>query len=335
VSAVPLEAGTPPAALLSVRDLTVDFRTDAGVVTAVDRVSFDLHAGEILALVGESGCGKSTTALALLRLVANPPGRIAGGEVRFRGSDLLQASEAEIREVRGNRIAMIFQDPMTSLNPVYTVGRQLSEPLELHKELAGEALLEKCLALLESVNIPEPRRRRQSYPHELSGGMQQRVMIAMGMGCDPDVIIADEPTTALDVTIQAQLLELLRAQVARRRTALLLITHNLGVVARYADRVNVMYAGRIVESASADEIFAAPRHPYTIGLLRCVPRLDGPAGQSLAPIEGQPPDALNLPRGCAFHPRCPFAVGRCRDEVPALTPVGDDHATACWVNPRV
>jgi len=335
VSAVPLEAGTPPAALLSVRDLTVDFRTDAGVVTAVDRVSFDLHAGEILALVGESGCGKSTTALALLRLVANPPGRIAGGEVRFRGSDLLQASEAEIREVRGNRIAMIFQDPMTSLNPVYTVGRQLSEPLELHKELAGEALLEKCLALLESVNIPEPRRRRQSYPHELSGGMQQRVMIAMGMGCDPDVIIADEPTTALDVTIQAQLLELLRAQVARRRTALLLITHNLGVVARYADRVNVMYAGRIVESASADEIFAAPRHPYTIGLLRCVPRLDGPAGQSLVPIEGQPPDALNLPRGCAFHPRCPFAVGRCREEVPALTPVADDHATACWVNPRV
>jgi oligopeptide transport system ATP-binding protein len=334
MSALQPEAGAAPAALLSVRDLTVDFRTEAGTVTAVDRVSFDLHAGEILALVGESGCGKSTTALALLRLIANPPGRIAGGEVRFRGSDLLQASEAEIRDVRGNRIAMIFQDPMTSLNPVHTIGRQLGEPLELHKNLAGEALLEKCLALLDSVNIPDPRRRRQSYPFQFSGGMQQRVMIAMGMGCEPDIIIADEPTTALDVTIQAQLLELLQAQVAQHRTALLLITHNLGVVARYADRVNVMYAGRIVESASADTIFASPRHPYTIGLLRCVPRLDRPVSQRLVPIDGQSPDALNLPRGCAFHPRCPLAIDRCREEAPVLTRVDDDHACACWVNAR-
>jgi oligopeptide transport system ATP-binding protein len=328
------EAGAAPAALLSVRDLTVDFRTEAGIIKAVDRVSFDLHAGEILALVGESGCGKSTTALALLRLIGDPPGRIARGEVRFRGRDLLKASEAEIRSVRGNRIAMIFQDPMTSLNPVYTIGRQLGEPLALHKNLAGESLLEKCVALLDSVNIPEPRRRRQSYPFQFSGGMQQRVMIAMGMGCKPDIIIADEPTTALDVTIQAQLLELLQAQVAQHRTALLLITHNLGVVARYADRVNVMYAGRIVESAPADEIFAAPRHPYTIGLLRCVPRLDRPASQRLVPIEGQSPDALNLPHGCAFHLRCPFAIDKCSEEAPVLTQVGDDHSCACWVDAR-
>ena len=324
-------AATP---LLSVRDLTVHFRSRAGLVTAVDRVSFDLRAGEILALVGESGCGKSTTALALLRLIADPPGRVARGEVRFRGRDLMRASETEIREVRGNRIAMIFQDPMSSLNPVYTIGRQLSEPLELHAHLRGESLLEKCVALLESVNISEARRRRWSYPFEFSGGMQQRVMIAMGMGCEPDIIIADEPTTALDVTIQAQLLELLQAQVALHRTALLLITHNLGIVARYADRVNVMYAGRIVESASADAIFAAARHPYTIGLMRCVPRLDRPASQKLAPIEGQPPDALNPPRGCAFHPRCPFAIDKCREEAPALTPVADDHLAACWVNAR-
>ena len=320
--------------LLTVRDLTVDFRTEAGIVTAVDGVSFDLHGGEILALVGESGCGKSATALALLRLIANPPGRIAKGEVRFRGQDLLQASEAAIRAIRGNRIAMIFQEPMTSLNPVHTIGRQLGEPLKLHKHLDGDALREQCIALLESVNIPEPRRRLQNYPHQFSGGMRQRVMIAMGMGCVPDVIIADEPTTALDVTIQAQLLELLQTQVAHHRTALLLITHNLGVVARYADRVNVMYAGRIVESASADELYAGPRHPYTIGLLRSVPRLDRPASEKLAPIEGQPPDALHLPSGCAFHPRCPFAIDKCRAETPVLAPMSDSHAVACWVDVR-
>jgi len=320
--------------LLRVRNLTVDFRTEAGIVTAVDDVSFDLHAGEILALVGESGCGKSATALALLRLIANPPGRIAGGEVRFRNHDLLQASDQAIREIRGNRIAMIFQEPTTSLNPVHTIGRQLGEPLKIHRNLDGDALRERCIALLESVNIPEPRRRLQSYPHQFSGGMRQRVMIAMGMSCVPDIIIADEPTTALDVTIQAQLLELLQAQVARHRTALLLITHNLGVVARYADRVNVMYAGRIVESASADELYAGPRHPYTMGLLRSVPRLDRRASDKLAPIEGQPPDALNLPSGCAFHPRCSFALDKCRAEAPALTRIGGSHAAACWVDIR-
>ena len=334
MTALSTETGVASPALLSVRDLTVDFRTEAGVATAVDHVSFDLHAGEILALVGESGCGKSTTALALLRLIANPPGRIVGGEVRFRGHDLLQMSEAAIRQIRGNSIAMIFQDPMTSLNPVYTIGRQLGEPLELHKDLGGKALLEECVALLESVNIPEPRRRRQGYPHQFSGGMQQRVMIAMGMSCVPDLIIADEPTTALDVTIQAQLLDLLQARVVHHGTALLLITHNLGIVARYANRVNVMYSGRIVESASADQTFAAPNHPYTRGLLRCVPRLHRPVNQRLEPIEGQPPDALDLPRGCRFHPRCPFAFDRCRKEEPLLTRVGEGHMSACWLNAR-
>jgi oligopeptide transport system ATP-binding protein len=334
VSALLAESGIKPPALLSVRDLTVEFGTEAGIVTAVDAVSFDLRAGEILALVGESGCGKSATALALLRLISDPPGRITGGEIHFGGSDLLRAGDGAMREIRGNRIAMIFQEPMTSLNPVYTIGRQLGEPLALHRNLDGPTLLEKCLALLESVNIPEPRQRMQNYPHQFSGGMRQRMMIAMGMSCDPDIVIADEPTTALDVTIQAQLLELLQEQVASHGTALLLITHNLGVMARYADRVNVMYAGRIVESASADDIYDAPRHPYTIGLLRSVPRLDRPASEKLAPIAGQPPNPLNLPTGCAFHPRCPFAIDKCRAEIPALTCAGDDHLVACWVDVR-
>ena len=320
--------------LLSVRGLKVEFSTEAGVVPAVDGVSFDLHEGEILALVGESGCGKSATALALLRLIADPPGRITAGEVVFRGKDLLKADDTAIRGVRGDRIAMIFQEPMTSLNPVYTIGRQLGEPLALHRDMAGDTLLAKCLSLLESVKIPEPRQRLESYPHQFSGGMRQRMMIAMGMSCDPDIVIADEPTTALDVTIQAQLLELLQEQVTSRRTALLLITHNLGVVARYADRVNVMYAGRIVESASADAIYDSPRHPYTIGLLKSVPRLDQPVNERLAPIEGQPPDPLNLPRGCAFHPRCPYAIARCSVEAPALAPVGEKHLAACWVDVR-
>jgi oligopeptide transport system ATP-binding protein len=332
VSIAVAEHRTQPAALLSVRDLTVEFATEAGIVTAVDGVSFDLHRGEILALVGESGCGKSATALALLRLIADPPGRITGGSIRFRDTDLLQVDDVTIRDIRGNRIAMIFQEPMTSLNPVYTIGRQLGEPLELHRNLGGESLLMKCLALLESVSIPEPRQRLESYPHQFSGGMRQRMMIAMGMSCDPDIVIADEPTTALDVTIQAQLLELLQQQVTSHRTALLLITHNLGVVARYADRVNVMYAGRIVESAPADDIYAAPRHPYTRGLLRSVPRLDQPAAVRLGPIEGQPPNPLNLPNGCAFHPRCPFAIDRCRIEAPPLASVGDNHLAACWVD---
>ena len=326
--------GIESTALLSVRDLTVEFSTEAGVVTAVNGVSFDLHAGEILALVGESGCGKSATALALLGLISYPPGRITAGQILFRGRDLRQVEEATIREIRGNRIAMIFQEPMTSLNPVHTIGRQLGEPLWLHQGLGGQALREKCVALLESVNIPEPRRRLEDYPHQFSGGMRQRMLIAMAMSCEPDIVIADEPTTALDVTIQAQLLELLQAQVTRQRAALLLITHNLGLVARYADRVEVMYAGRIVESAPADELFNAPRHPYTIGLLGSVPRLDRAATDKLVPIEGQPPNALNLPTGCPFRPRCRFAIDRCGTQAPVLTAVSDQHLSACWVDVR-
>ena len=334
VSAAVAASGTQPGALLSVRDLAVEFATEAGIVTAVDGVSFDLHRGEILALVGESGCGKSATALALLRLITDPPGRITGGNIRFGNTELLQADDVTIRDIRGNRIAMIFKEPMTSLNPVYTIGRQLGEPLELHRKLSGGTLLAKCVALLESVSIPEPQQRLENYPHQFSGGMRQRMMIAMGMSCNPDLVIADEPTTGLDVTIQAQLLELLQQQVTSHRTALLLITHNLCVVARYADRVNVMYAGRIVESASADTVFGAPRHPYTIGLLRSVPRLDKPTSAKLVPIEGQPPNPLYLPTGCAFHPRCPFAIDRCRLEAPPLASVGDNHLAACWVDVR-
>ena len=319
-------------ALLSVRDLVVDFNTDEGLVRAVNGASFDLDTGEIVALVGESGCGKSVTALAILRLIADPPGRIVAGEIQFEGEDLRQASEEKIRAICGNRIAMIFQEPMTSLNPVHTVGRQVAEPLALHKHLAQRDALEQCVSLLAAVNIAEPRLRAGAYPHQFSGGMRQRVMIAMGMGCVPDVIIADEPTTALDVTIQAQLLELLQAQVANHNTALLLITHNLGIVARYAHRVNVMYAGRVVESAHADELYACPKHPYTIGLLRSVPRLDRPMAESLQPIEGQPPDPLHLPSGCAFHPRCPFALDQCRREAPPLRAVTASHTVACWVD---
>jgi oligopeptide/dipeptide ABC transporter ATP-binding protein len=319
-------------ALLSVRDLVVDFNTDEGLVRAVNGASFDLDTGEIVALVGESGCGKSVTALAILRLIADPPGRIVAGEIQFEGEDLRQASEEKIRAIRGNRIAMIFQEPMTSLNPVHTVGRQVAEPLALHKHLAQRDALEQCVSLLAAVNIAEPRLRAGAYPHQFSGGMRQRVMIAMGMGCVPDVIIADEPTTALDVTIQAQLLELLQAQVANHNTALLLITHNLGIVARYAHRVNVMYAGRVVESAHADELYACPKHPYTIGLLRSVPRLDRPMAESLQPLEGQPPDPLHLPSGCALHPRCPFALDQCRREAPPLRAVTASHTVACWVD---
>ena len=319
-------------ALLSVRDLVVDFNTDEGLVRAVNGASFDLDTGEIVALVGESGCGKSVTALAILRLIADPPGRIVAGEIQFEGEDLRQASEEKIRAIRGNRIAMIFQEPMTSLNPVHTVGRQVAEPLALHKHLPQRDALEQCVSLLAAVNIAEPRLRAGAYPHQFSGGMRQRVMIAMGMGCVPDVIIADEPTTALDVTIQAQLLELLQAQVANHNTALLLITHNLGIVARYAHRVNVMYAGRVVESAHADQLYVCPKHPYTIGLLRSVPRLDRPMAESLQPIEGQPPDPLHLPSGCAFHPRCPFALDQCRREAPPLRAVTASHTVACWVD---
>ncbi len=316
-------------ALLAVRGLAVEFATGDGIVPAVRDASFDVERGEITALVGESGCGKSATALAILRLIPDPPGRITGGEILFDGRDVLTLGDGEMRALRGDRIAMIFQEPMTSLNPVHTIGRQVAEPLVLHKNIGGAAALARSVDLLASVNIADPRRRASAYPHQFSGGMRQRVMMAMAMGCVPDLVIADEPTTALDVTIQAQLLELLSSQVERHHTALLLITHNLGIVARYAHHVHVMYAGRIIESASADALYARPRHPYTIGLLRSVPRLDQPIAEKLVPIEGQPPDPLHVPPGCAFHPRCPFAIDACRAGVPELRPVGDGHRAAC------
>jgi oligopeptide/dipeptide ABC transporter ATP-binding protein len=322
----------PKAPLLKVRDLAVEFSTDAGVVRAVNGVSFDLRRGEIVAMVGESGCGKSVTALALLRLIANPPGSITGGAVLFDGQDLLKVPLPALRRIRGDRIAMIFQEPMSSLNPVHAVGRQIAEPLRLHRGMPERAALSQAVELMASVRISDPNRRRDDYPHQFSGGMQQRVMIAMGTACAPDIVIADEPTTALDVTIQAQILELLKEQVDNNHTAVLLITHNLGIVARYADRVNVMYAGRIVEQANADDIYERPRHPYTIGLLQSVPRLDQAAGDKLVPIEGQPPNPLNMPPGCPFQPRCRYAVARCQREAPVLKPVSDSQSVACWVD---
>jgi oligopeptide transport system ATP-binding protein len=318
--------------LLEVKNLHTHFFTEDGIVKAVDGISYDLYEGETLGLVGESGCGKTVSALSVIRLIPNPPGKVVEGEILFEGRNLLALSEDEICDVRGNRIAMIFQEPMTSLNPVLTIGRQIAEPMELHLGMSKDDALSKSITLLEEVQIPEARTRITAYPHLFSGGMRQRAMIAMGLGCNPTLIIADEPTTALDVTIQAQLLELLKGLTQEFGTALIIITHNLGVVARYADRVNVMYAGRIVEKGTAREIYGDPRHPYTIGLMASVPRLDQDMKEKLVPIEGQPPDLLAVPKGCAFHPRCTYAIERCRQEVPILKSVTEKHETACWVN---
>jgi len=318
--------------LLEVKNLHTHFFTEDGIVKAVDGISYDLHEGETLGLVGESGCGKTVSALSVIRLIPNPPGKVVEGEILFEGRNLLALSEDEICDVRGNRIAMIFQEPMTSLNPVLTIGRQIAEPMELHLDMSKDDALSKSVTLLEEVQIPEAKTRITAYPHLFSGGMRQRAMIAMGLGCNPTLIIADEPTTALDVTIQAQLLELLKGLTQEFGTALIIITHNLGVVARYADRVNVMYAGRIVEKGTAREIYGDPRHPYTIGLMASVPRLDQDMKEKLVPIEGQPPDLLAVPKGCAFHPRCTYAIERCRQEVPILKSITGKHETACWVN---
>lgn len=317
--------------LLQVRDLRTYFYTDEGVVKAVDGISYDVEEGETLGLVGESGCGKSVSALSILRLIPTPPGKIVSGEVLFEGEDLLKADEEQIRHVRGNRIAMVFQEPMTSLNPVLTIGRQLTEALELHMKMDKQAATKRAIELLEMVGIPEAKARINDYPHQFSGGMRQRVMIAMALSCNPKLLLADEPTTALDVTIQAQVLEIMARLTREFGTAVIIITHNLGVVARYADRVNVMYAGKIIETASAKELYANPRHPYTIGLLKSVPRLDEARKQKLVPIEGQPPDLVNLPPGCSFYPRCSYRVDRCREEVPPLMSVGERHYSACWV----
>jgi oligopeptide/dipeptide ABC transporter ATP-binding protein len=324
------------AKLLEVKDLQTHFLTRGGVVRAVDGVSWDVEEGETVALVGESGCGKSVTALSIMRLVAQPAGRIVGGQVMFKGRDLLTLGEEEMRRVRGREIGMIFQEPMTSLNPVLTVGRQLTEGLEIHLGMSSADAHRRAVELLGMVGIPDGARRLPQYPHQFSGGMRQRMMIAMALACDPALVLADEPTTALDVTIQAQILELMKGLSRRLGVAMLIITHNLGVVARYADRVNVMYAGRIIERATALELYGRPRHPYTLGLLRSVPRLDEPRRARLAPIQGQPPDLTRLPPGCAFAPRCAFRVDRCAHEVPPLEPVeGNGHVSACWESARL
>jgi oligopeptide/dipeptide ABC transporter ATP-binding protein len=317
--------------LLDVRGLRTQFHTKAGVVRAVDGVSWNVRKGETVALVGESGCGKSVSALSVMRLVSAPAGRIVEGEILFKGRDLLALPEEEMRKVRGREIGMIFQEPMTSLNPVLTVGRQLTEPLEIHLGMRKAQAHARAIELLSLVGITDGPRRLRQFPHQFSGGMRQRIMIAMALACDPALILADEPTTALDVTIQAQILELMKSLSRRLDVAILMITHNLGVVARYADRVNVMYAGKIVERASARELYANPRHPYTLGLLRSVPRLDEPRRAKLRPIPGQPPDLSRLPAGCSFAPRCAYVVDRCRAEVPPLAELSADHLSACWL----
>ena len=319
-----------PGPLLEVRDLRTQFTTREGVVKAVDGVSFELHSGETLGIVGESGCGKSVTALSIMRLVPRP-GRIVGGEVLFEGRDLTKLTDAQMQEVRGESIAMIFQDPMTSLNPVFRVGWQVSEPLLLHRAVPQAKALGEATAMLGRVGIPSPEARARDYPHHFSGGMRQRAMIAMGLTTTPPVLIADEPTTALDVTIQAQILDLLRNANREFGTTTILITHNLGVVAGMCERVMVMYAGRIVESGPTVDVFAHPKHPYTWSLLRSIPRLDAERHEPLKPIEGMPPDLSALPEGCAFHPRCPFKIERCSREIPALNRVGESQLAACWV----
>jgi oligopeptide/dipeptide ABC transporter ATP-binding protein len=320
--------------LLEIRDLHTYFWTENGWVKAVNGVSFYLWKGETLGIVGESGCGKSVTALSILRLIPNPPGRILKGEIIFEGRDLLQLSDEEMLRVRGNRISMVFQEPMTSLNPVLTVGRQVGEPLELHRGASIKGALRVAIELLKKTRIPAAENRATDYPHQFSGGMRQRAMIAMGLGCEPGLIIADEPTTALDVTVQAQLLDLMKSLTRDLSASLMIITHNLGVVARYADRVNVMYAGKIVETGTAHDIYEDTRHPYTLGLMASVPKIDQDVKAKLVPIEGQPPDLAHLPEGCSFYPRCTFAVEKCSKEVPPLETVGGIHQKACWIDVR-
>jgi len=328
-------AAAPGPAILEIDDLRTHFFTQTGVIRAVDGVSYTVRAGETLGVVGESGCGKSVTALSVLRLVASPPGRIVSGAIRFGGTNLLDLSESEMEGIRGNEISMIFQEPMTSLNPLMTVGRQIAEAIVLHRGLSPRAAMDKTVEMLRRVSIPEPERRLHAYPHQLSGGMRQRVMIAMALSCNPKVLIADEPTTALDVTIQAQILELIRELQDTFGTAIVLITHDMGVVAENADRVVVMYAGRKVEEASAKVLFEAPGHPYTRGLLGSIPKLDVAARldarrNRLNEIKGMVPSLHNLPEGCTFAPRCEFATDQCRAAYPPLVQHRPGHAIACW-----
>ncbi|MBC7235885.1 MAG: ABC transporter ATP-binding protein [Chloroflexi bacterium] len=319
--------------MLQVRNLRTEFHTQDGVVHAVNGVSFDLNEGETLGIVGESGCGKSVSMLSMMRLIPQPPGRIVDGQVLFQGQDLLKLSEEQIRNVRGNKIAMIFQDPMTSLNPVLTIGQQISEAIELHLGMDKEQARRRTIELLRMVNIPSAADRVDDYPHQFSGGMRQRVMIAMALSCNPQLLIADEPTTALDVTIQAQIVDLIKELRDQLGMAIIWITHDLGVVAGLVHRVLVMYAGYIVERAEVHEFYANPRHPYSLGLLGSLPRLDAVRREKLTPIEGLPPDLIALPVGCPFYERCAYRIGKCQEENPQLRVVGpDNHEIACWVD---
>ncbi len=316
--------------LVEIRNLKTYYYTEDGVVKAVDGVDLYIHRGETLGIVGESGCGKSVTSLSIMRLIPNPPGKIVSGEILFEGEDLLKKSEAEMRKIRGNEISMIFQEPMTSLNPVYTVGDQIAEAIELHQGLSHKEAIEKAIEMLRLVGIPLPEQRVKEYPHQLSGGMRQRVMIAMALSCNPKLLIADEPTTALDVTIQAQILELMKKLKKELGMAIMLITHDLGVVAEMCERVVVMYAGKVVEEADAVSLFKNPIHPYTEGLLKSIPRLDQEV-EKLHVIEGAVPNPLNMPAGCRFHPRCPLATDRCRVEEPNLQQVAPGRKVACFL----
>jgi len=321
--------------LLDIKNLSTHFNTSAGTIKAVNDVSFELREGETLGLVGESGCGKSVTALSIMRLVPSPPGRIVSGDVIFQGQNLLKISEAEMQNVRGRDIGMIFQEPMTSLNPVLSIGRQLREPLELHLGMTKQQSLSRSSELLELVGIPDPATRLKTFPHQTSGGQRQRIMIAMALSCEPKILIADEATTALDVTIQAQILEIIKELTDRLGTSVIIITHNLGVVARYADSVNVMYAGKLRESGSLDQVYKVPKHPYTVGLLNSVPTLDLDANVRLQPIRGEIPNLTDLPEGCAFIDRCDYATQKCEESEPELEEVEDAHFGACWEHRRV
>tara|TARA_B100000949_G_scaffold224359_1_gene227672 strand:+ start:407 stop:1408 length:1002 start_codon:yes stop_codon:yes gene_type:complete len=321
--------------LLDIKNLSTHFNTSAGTIKAVNDVSFELREGETLGLVGESGCGKSVTALSIMRLVPSPPGRIVSGDVIFQGQNLLKISEEEMQNVRGRDIGMIFQEPMTSLNPVLSIGRQLREPLELHLGMTKQQSLSRSSELLELVGIPDPATRLKTFPHQTSGGQRQRVMIAMALSCEPKLLIADEATTALDVTIQAQILEIMKDLTDRLGTSVIIITHNLGVVARYADSVNVMYAGKLRESGSLDQVYKNPKHPYTVGLLNSVPTLDLDADVRLQPIRGEIPNLIDLPEGCAFIDRCDYAEQKCEESEPELEEVEDAHFGACWEHKRV
>jgi oligopeptide/dipeptide ABC transporter ATP-binding protein len=322
----------PAAALLEVRGLQTQFASERGVVRAVDGVDLRIERGRTLGIVGESGCGKSVTALSIMGLVPQPPGRIPAGEVLFEGEDLLKLPPARLRDLRGDQLSMIFQEPMTSLNPAFPVGAQIAEAIVRHRDVSAAEARAQAIEMLRRVRMPSPERRADDYPHQLSGGMRQRVMIGMALACNPKLLIADEPTTALDVTIQAQILELMRALRAELGTAIILITHDLGVIAELADDVIVMYAGQVIERCAVPRLFAEPQHPYTIGLLGSIPRLHLEQ-ERLSAIEGFVPDAAAMPQGCRFHPRCPFSVEKCRKEAPPLAEITKNHFVSCWMAP--